>query len=670
MTPPRPALLAHLPVLALLALACARAPVSRASTSAPAPDRAALNRAALELALPLFWTRDANGNGQPDAPEIAVVWGLDARPRSHWIDGGQLTPAFRAAWEEVRARAAAGPRPAGSGAEAARQAALQREVSQSYFTVIESDFSSAPEEDRALVRHVLAAARLVERIHARQLGTLGMESRIPPGDGLSRLVFFLNEGPWCSAPGTEKDPACAAISPAPPRRSGLYPADLQATPEFCAALEKDPRARALTDPFTVVSRDASGALEALPYHVAYREDMEAVARELDGAAEGLRSPGEAALRAYLAAAARAFRTNDWFAADEAWSRMNAENSRWYLRVAPDEVYYEPCNLKAGFHVTFARIDPGSLAWQRRLDPLKNEMEKALAAMAGAPYAAREVSFHLPDFIRIVLNAGDSRSPRGATVGQSLPNWGPVANEGRGRTVAMTNFDADPETREVLRKRAASLLCADAMKRYSDEEDATVLGTVLHEAAHNLGPSHEYTVGGKVDDQIFGGPMASTMEELKAQSSALFLTGWLAARGAIPRELAERANVHDVTWTFGHISRGMYDAEGKIKPYSALAAIQVGALLREGALSWRANETAANGTDRGCLAVDFAGFHAAVARLETAVLGVKARGDAAAARALEKEYVRSPTGAVADVLRTVTERMLRFPAGTYLYSVRE
>ena len=77
------------------------------------------------------------------------------------------------------------------------------------------------------------------------------------------------------------------------------------------------------------------------------------------------------------------------------------------------------------------------------------MEKALAELAGAPYKAREVSFKLPDFVDIALNAGDSRPPSGATIGQSLPNFGPVANEGRGRTVAMTNFYTDPDSIEAL-----------------------------------------------------------------------------------------------------------------------------------------------------------------------------------------------------------------------------
>ena len=55
-----------------------------------------------------------------------------------------------------------------------------------------------------------------------------------------------------------------------------------------------------------------------------------------------------------------------------------------------------------------------------------------------------MQFKLPDFIDVVLNAGDQRKPIGATIGQSLPNWGPVAAAG-GRTMAMTNLYTDPDS---------------------------------------------------------------------------------------------------------------------------------------------------------------------------------------------------------------------------------
>jgi len=644
----------------------APAPEGTATNAAPEPapaDRAALNRAALELGLPLHWSDDENGDGAVDPDELAVIWGLGA-PREHWVSDDGFTLAFLDAWARVTERAANPVEPAGP--DAARQEALAKEVGQSQFVVIETDFRDAADADRAFVAHMVEAAALIEALYEDQRGVTGMAERIPPDDGLSWLVFFMNQSPWCSAPATEKDERCTAITPRPPRTYGVYPADLQSKP-WCADLQKARNAKALTDPFTVVTRDAKGGLAAVPYHQYW--DMTAVAAELRLAARAIDSPEEKPLVTYLEAAARAFEDGSWFAADEAWSRMNAENSRWYVRVAPDEVYWEPCNLKAGFHQTFARIDQASLAWQERLEPVKADMEKAIAAMAGAPYQARDVTFHLPDFIEIVLNAGDDRAPRGATIGQSLPNFGPVANEGRGRTVAMTNLYEDPESRKVQRARAGALFCSEALEHYSDDKDAIVMGTVLHEAAHNLGPSHQYRVNGETAEQIFGGPMASTLEELKAQNTALWLTDWLQARGVVDAQLAKRSHVRDLAWTFGHIARGMYDAEGKVKPYSALAAIELGTLLDAGAMAWNAAQPAANGEDLGCLSIDWQKLPGAVEAMQRHALGIKARGDLAAAEQLKATYVDA-TGPYAELKGTITERYNRWPVATFLYSIRD
>src|SRR5262249_7520671 len=144
------------------------------------------------------------------------------------------------------------------------------------------------------------------------------------------------------------------------------------------------------------------------------------------------------------------------------------------------------------------------------------------------------------FIDIVFNAGDDRTPLGATIGQSLPNWGPVANEGRGRTVAMVNLYTDPDSREARRAQAASLLDEASMKLYSGESDPGLLVTILHEATHNLGPAHEYKVNGKTDGEVFGGPVASVLEELKAQTGGVFLIEFLRAKGLISDDLARHA----------------------------------------------------------------------------------------------------------------------------------
>ena len=641
----------------LLAVACGgtggRAP-------APTLDRDAFNRAAQAADVPLFWRGDANGNGAPDPAEVAIVW----RPA-----GLSWGPPAKLDLEGAIARAMAAPSPPAA-ADAERLAKLRAELVAAKPTLVEEPLADTSPAEREMLRHLLAVADGIERLYLRQKGADRFVPLLagPAGDPLGRAVFGRNQGPFCEAPGLDADPACNALSPAPPRRSGLYPDSLQADANFCKALGDRPDARTLMDPFSVVVAAPDGTLSAVPYPKAFSEDMLDVAQHLDAAAAALASvPSEAPLQRYLSAAATAFRTGDWPAADEAWAAMNALNSRWYVRVAPDETYFEPCDQKAGFHLTLARIDQSSLVLQKKLDPWKSAMETALATLAGPPYVARKVDFHLPDFIRIVLNAGDDRDAFGATVGQSLPNWGAVANEGRGRTVAMTNLYTDADSKASFRRKSESLLCPAAMTAFTEDDSFDVLGTVLHEAAHNLGPAAEYAIDGKTDVEVFGGGLAAMLEELKAQTASLYYTAWLVGKGVLDADGARKAHLRNLLWSMGQTANGMYSGDGHAEPYPQLAAVQLGALLDAGAVKWLPTTTAANGRDRGCFDVDFTRFDGAIVELMTRIAQIKGRGDRTGAETMRTMYVDTP-GPFATLRETLTARWRREPKTTFVYSV--
>jgi hypothetical protein len=336
-----------------------------------------------------------------------------------------------------------------------------------------------------------------------------------------------------------------------------------------------------------------------------------------------------------------------------------------VRAAPDETYWEPCAQKAGFHLTFAKINQGSKQWQAKLVPVQQEMEDAIAARAGAPYKSRKVTFHLPDFIDIVVNAADDRDALGATIGQSLPNWGPVANEGRGRTVAMVNINTDPDSRDARKAQAMSMLDSASVKLYPESTEPGLLSTILHEATHNLGPSHEYKVNGKVDDDVFGGPIAAMMEELKAQTGAYFLLDFLVKKNVITQELATQTIADMIVWSFGHISQGMYTGEKNRKAYGNLAAIQIGFMMDKGALTWDATASAANGSDKGAFTIHPEKMTAVAEEMMKEFGGIKARGDKAAAEKLIARYVDS------DAIvphKIISERVLRHPKPSFVYSV--
>ena len=663
----------------------AQAAAESASSKPPPPDkppppakldkvpRLDFNKLAAELDLPIFWTEDANKNGAIDPGEVVSLWGIsESAPKL--VEDGKFTTSFYKAYDTIvdrknkvgRLPGTDGGPPDTSADEQRRRDAVITELGQGRPSLVRSDFRQSSAEDKALVDHIMKAAVIIEKIYGKQKGIDAMVQQVPAYDTESRMLFYRNQGPWCEAPLTEKNLDCNALPSKPPRVSGLYPAELQKDPKFCEKLQARKDHDALLNTFSIVTDEAS-EMKAIPYNVAYKGEMEGVSQELKAASAAITSKEEAALKAYLDAAAQSFVDNNWVPADEAWAKMNNTNSKFYLRIAPDEVYFEPCSLHAGFHVSFARINQDSVEWQNKLEPVKTEMEEALAKLAGAPYTARKVTFHLPDFIDIILNAGDSRSALGATIGQSLPNVGPVANEGRGRTVAMTNLYTDKDSEAAFFDQVKSGFCQSAMPLIAFDPKASTMSTVLHEAAHNLGPAHEYKVGGKADKDVFGGALASTLEELKAQTSALYFADWLVDKKLLDKKQAEMAHARDVVWAFGHISQGMYTGDGKPKPYSQLASVQMGSLLAAGALKWNADENAANGTDKGCFSIDMAKFPAAVADLEKQVLAIKGKGDKAAAQKLLEEHVDKDND-WKKLRATIQERWLRAPKASFVYAI--
>ncbi len=667
--------------LALVACTPKNVEVAPAKTEAPAPapapapvkktytslSRLDFNARAQERFVPLFWRTDANKNGAIEPSELVVLIGPWTLTLAEVVQGDAFTPKF----DELYAALQVQPDESKlSAEEKARRNALRLELSQGKATLVETDLSSGTDADKKAFEHFARAAALIEKLYARQHGTVEQLATLPADDTLSRAVFNRNQSPFCVAPATEKDATCNALAPAPARAVGLYPTAIQADPKFCALLEKEKNKSVLMDHFSTVvavpPQNATALYKAVPYTEAFKDEMEAVAKELEAAA-ALFGDDEAALKTYLAAAAKAFRTNDWEPANEAWVAMGPLNSKWYLRVAPDETYAEPCNWKANFALQLARINLDSVEWQKKLEPVKGEMEKTLAVLAGPPYKARDVKFKLPDFIDVTLNAADQRNPHGATIGQSLPNWGKVAEKG-GRTVVMTNLYTDADSRETLEKQVASLYCKATFDGFSSDPKAALLSVVLHEAAHNLGPAHDYAVKGKTDDVIFGGPLAATMEELKAQSAALFFTWWLVEKKLLTEEEARHATLRDIVWAFGHISRGMYDAAAHPKPYSQLASIQLGTMMKAGALSWKPSEKAANGQDTGCLEVDLAKWKPAVNDLGKRVLMAKGKGDKKDAEAMRASFVDAKDEWAALRL-TIAERWLRAPKATFVYSVK-
>lgn len=623
-------------------------------SDAPALSRTEFNRLAASAGYPLVWRADSANPGQLDADELVVTGGWTGRER--WVRDGELTPAARGAWDAL--------------VELRRLEAVRRELDQGRPTLVETSFVDASDEDRALMKHFARVAEQIDALYEVQLGSDRLRSRIAKTDAASRALFARNQGPWCEGPETEADPFCNAIAGFPARDGGFsYPPGATIDVAFCETLAQQPNAEALLSPFTVVRQGKGDAdFKAIPYHDAYKTHVRAIAKELRAAADAVRSADEAPLQAYLRAAAAAFENDDWESADEAWSAMAGSSSRWYIRVGPDETYWEPCQVKAGYHLSLALLDPSALAWKQKLEPLKRDMEERLSTLVGPDiYAARDVGFELPEFIRVVINAGDSRSAFGATVGQSLPNFGRVARESRGRTVVMVNLYTDVDSMADGAAKDALLLDKAALAHRDPGQEASRFGILLHEAMHNFGPGSATLVDGKESEAIFGGPLAAILEELKAELGAIYFLPYLRDKGIITDQEVAQGYIAVLSWAAGHLSRGLFTATGRPKTYSHVAAVIVGSLLESGAIEWDGT-LGADTSDAGRFRVHIDKIAPVAEALTREVIRIKAIGDLAAGKALDEHHT-SDAALVTLHWKEIADRVLRFPKASFVYATQ-
>ena len=303
--------------------AAAGAKPSATQFGLPALSRDDFNRLAVDAGVPLFWKADSNKSGTVEPGELIPVGAGAAL--SPYVGSG-FTNEFRDAYAKL--------------VEMRRRETVKRELDFGYPTLLESDFRRASAADRKVVGHVVAAGKIIEELYGIQNGSAALRSKIPQGDTTALALFYRNQGPWCEAPRTQEDPFCNAIASFPPKLSDAYPEGMAQDEAMCKSLRKMKDGKKLLDPFTVVRREG-GKLVALPLTAVYGERMKAVAAELKAAAGAL-GKGEEPFARYLLAAAKGFETNSWEDADEAWVGMTSKNSRWYLRVAPDETYFDPC----------------------------------------------------------------------------------------------------------------------------------------------------------------------------------------------------------------------------------------------------------------------------------------------------------------------------------------
>jgi hypothetical protein len=505
-----------------------------------------------------------------------------------------------------------------------RQARLETEWNLYADTVITHSAAELPDSEKAMLRHLLDAAALIDELHMLQLNPQELEWRDrieAAGTDIEKKVFFRYQSPWC-ADDTSKE--CCALAEKPKKEIGygFWPEGF--TDEEYDGLGAQINGAELLSPFTVVRRGKDGKLAAIPFVESdlFGPKMRAVAASLRAAAQTAPSKS---LKKFLESRADAFEAAEAFPYDASDYDWIALDGPWEVTVGPYETYKEPRQLKAAFEMYIARENPELSAELARFKKNLQPMEDALGALVGAEiYKSRKLDPRIAiRAVEVWMAAGDGRRDRGATVAYHLPNRGKSVDEGLYKKVMMVNHSL---AFEPVSKARAALVLDEAQVPYVDAM-ADIRNVTFHELAHGFGAYGELKVknakGVTTTVKEALKEHDSMMEELKADTVGL----WLVANGtgsAGDPEEAKRRYASGVMHSLGLLQ---YPLDGT---YPRMVAIQLGWLLDQGALVW-------NGAAQR-YRIDFDRMPAAVEALVKKVATIQLTGDYAGAQALVDAYI--------------------------------
>ena len=190
---------------------------------------------------------------------------------------------------------------------------------------LKADLSGFDENGKRMIALLVQAAQVMDDLYWQQSwdgDRAALLQRAP--DAGTRDLVALNFGPWDRL--NEDKPLLEGIGPRPPGAT-FYPADMT-TQEFEQADLADKASW-----YTLLRRDANGKLVTVPYHVAYKADLERAAGLLREAAK---LSADASFASYLELRAKALLDDDFQASDLAW--MDMKSNPVDIVIGPIESY--------------------------------------------------------------------------------------------------------------------------------------------------------------------------------------------------------------------------------------------------------------------------------------------------------------------------------------------
>jgi peptidase M49-like protein len=360
-------------------------------------------------------------------------------------------------------------------------------------------------------------------------------------DDATRAYATINYGPWDRLGGDAS--FVESIGPKP-AGAQYYPVDM--TKDEFEAFDSEDKASL----YTFVKRNDDGVLYTVPYHVAFKGQVEKAAGLLRKAAA---LADDAGFETYLNLRADALLNDEYLASDMAW--MDMKSNMIDFVVGPIENYEDKLyNYKAA-HEAYVLIK--DMEWSERLAKFVSFLPELQANLPVADAYKQEKPGTDSDLnaYDVVFYAGDCNAGS-KTIAINLPNDERVQLEKGTRRLQLKNA-----MRAKFDKIMVPIndLLIDESQRKHVTFDAFFANTMFHEVAHGLGIKN--TINGKGTVRKALKEHGSALEEGKADILGLYMVTQLQGNGEIDGELMDYYTTF-LAGIFRSVRFGASSAHGK------------------------------------------------------------------------------------------------------------
>lgn len=462
---------------------------------------------------------------------------------------------------------------------------------------LKADLSAFDDNGKHMIALLVQASEVMNDLYWQQSWPDKAALLAKASDDATRALIELNFGPWDRL--VEDTPLLPGIGPRP-AGGEFYPKDMTKD-EFEKATLKDK-----TSWYTLLRRDDAGKLITVPYHQAYKPDLERAAGLLRAAAK---LSADKTFANYLMMRADALLSDDFQPSDLAW--MDMKTNPVDIVIGPIETYEDQLfGYKAAYEGLVLVKDQTWSARLARFAQFLPSLQKGLPVpdkyKAETPGSAADLNAY-----RAIYYAGNA-NVGAKTIAINLPNDEQVQLKKGTRRLQLENvMQAKFDT--ILVPIAKQLIAQDQLKNVTF--DAFFEDTMFHEVAHGLGIKNTLDGKGTVSDALKD--YASNFEEGKADVLGLYLIDALSNRGELDKTKLMDSYVTFLAGMLRSVRFGAADAHGKANMIRFNFFAERGAFLRD--------------PQTGRYRVDFDKMHDAMNALSAKLLTVQGDGDYAEAK---------------------------------------